>query len=227
MTTQPHRSGGDAPRRFDGYAPRRVSVVRQGYSLFVRVMKIALPLVALVIVGVVIARMSDDGAGQKSVSALPTAEKTTPGLIELIRPKYQDVDTDGSPYTITADTAVRAVDAPDMVLFTNPVADITLKDKSWLAAKAKTGTFDRKNDTLEMKDDVDIFHDSGYEMRTQDIVINMTQKTAYTGRPVIAQGPVGALAARNMSVLNHGNLIIFGGPATLTIFSLPHGKARG
>ncbi|MBU6474857.1 MAG: LPS export ABC transporter periplasmic protein LptC [Alphaproteobacteria bacterium] len=225
--SQPRRSGGDAPRRFDGYAPRRVNVVRRGYSIFVRIMKVALPLTALVIIGVLIAHLSDNDTPQKNVATLPTAEKTTPGLIELIQPKYQDVDADGSPYTVTADKAMRAVDTPDMVLFTNPVADITLKDKTWLAAKAATGTFDRKSDTLELKDNVDIFHDSGYELRTQDIVINMKQKTAYTARHVVAQGPAGTLAARNMSVLNHGDLIIFGGPARLTVFSRANRKARG
>lgn len=190
-------------------------------------MKIALPLAALVIIGVLIAHMTGSNTQQKSVATLPSADKTTPGLIELIKPTFEDVDTDGSPYTITADKAVRAVDTPDMVLFTNPVADIKLKDKSWLAAKAKTGTFDRKNDTLELKDDVDIFHDSGYELRTQDIVISMKQKTAYTSKPVVAQGPVGMLSAQNMSILNRGEIIIFGGPAKLTIFTLHTGKARG
>ncbi len=216
-----------ANRRFSGYAPRRLNVVRQGYSLFVRIMKFALPLAALVIIGVLITHMTDSNTQQKNVASLPSAEKTTPGLIELIQPKFQDVDTDGNPYTITADKAVRAVDTPDMVLFTNPVADIMLKDNSWLAAKAKTGTFDRKNDTLELKDNVDIFHDSGYELRTQDIVISMKQKTAYTAKPVNAQGPVGMLSAQNMSILNHGEMVIFGGPAKLTIFSLHTGKARG
>jgi len=217
----------DLPRRFTTYTPRRLSVFRQGYSLFVWVLKLALPLAALAIVGILIMRLTTGNPQQQNMAALPPAEKTTPGQIELVQAKYEGVDEQGRPYTVTADKATRAVNAPDTVLFVNPIADITLADKTWLAAKAKTGTFDHKTDTLDLKDDVAIFHDSGYEMHTQAIRIDLKQKTASTDQPVQAQGPVGTIAAQNVSVTDQGDLVIFGGPATLTLFSLSMGKDRG
>ena len=222
-----------APHRFTDYSPRKLGVFRQGYSLFVRIMKFALPLAAVAIVGVLITRMTSSTPQLQNLAAQPQAEKTTPGLIEMVQPKYEGIDEKGRPYTVTADKVTRAVDTPDTVLFANPVADITLADKTWLAAQARTGTLDRATAILDLKDDVSIFHDSGYELHAQDLRIYLKLKTARTSLPVQAQGPIGTLAAKSLDVLDQGDLIIFGGPATLTFFTLPgggsspHRKARG
>lgn len=210
----------------DLYTPRRVSAYGTGYSAFVRVLKFALPLVALVIVGLLIARLSSDPQ-QQSMTALPKDEKTTPGQIELAGAKYEGVDDQGRPYTVTADKAVRAMDAPDTVLFENPVADITLLDKTWVAVKAKGGAFDRKTETLALKEGVTVYHDSGYEIHLQDLTIHLKQQTARTDQPVEAQGPLGAIVAANMSVENQAERIVFGGPVRLTFYRLGSGKVRG
>ncbi len=215
------------PPRFTTYAPRRLSVFRQGYSLFVRILKLTLPLVALVIIGILTMRLINGNSQLQDIAEHSTAGKTTPGQIELAGAKYEGIDDQGRPYTVTADKASRVDNAPDTVLFTNPVADITLADKTWVAAKAKTGSFDHKNEILDLKDDVSVFHDSGYEMHTAAIQINLKDKTAHTSLPVQAQGPIGTIAAQNMTVLNQGDLVVFGGPATLTLFRLSAGKARG
>jgi len=210
----------------DSYGPRRLSALGRRYYVFVRVMKFALPLAALVIIGALIARISGDPQQQK-ISLLPDEEKTTPGQIEVVRAKYEGRDDQGRPYTVTADKASRAMNAPDRVTFENPVADITLQDKTWVAVKAKTGDFDRTKESLRLKDDVHIFHDSGYEILLQDIEIDLKQKTAFTALPVRAQGPMGTIAAQNMAVKDQGELIVFGGPATLTVFRLSRQKGRG
>lgn len=220
--TEPER-----PHDFTTYTPRRLGVFWQGYSLVVRILKFSLPLAALVIVAVLIVRLTSGTSQVQNLASQPAAEKTTPGLIELVKPKYEDVDDKGRPYTVTADKATRAVNEPDVVTFTNPVADITLADNSWLAVNAKTGIFDHKNDTLDLKDDVTIFHDSGYELHTQELRLYLKLKTASTTLPVQAQGPIGTIAAQNMTVFDQGNLIVFGGPATLTLFRLSGGKGRG
>jgi len=122
-------------RRSDTYAPRRLRALGRGYSVFVRILKLILPLAALAVIGILFARLNEDPQQQKFTS-LPQEEKTIPGQIELIQAKYEGVDDQGRPYTVTADKAVRAMDAPDAVLFENPMADIMLQDRTWVAAKA-------------------------------------------------------------------------------------------
>jgi lipopolysaccharide export system protein LptC len=154
-------------------------------------------------------------------------EKTTPGQIELIQAKYEGVDDKGRPYTITADKAARVMGAPDAVTFENPQADITLQDKTWVAMKGKTGSFDHATELLNMTGGVSVFHASGYEILLQDLTINLKKKTAETSSPVRAQGPMGSITAQNMAVRNEGELVIFGGPVTLTLFRLSTKEGRG
>jgi hypothetical protein len=61
-------------------------------------------------------------------------------------------------------------------------------------------------------------------MHLQDIEISLKSKTAKSALPVRAQGSMGMIEAKNMTIENQGNLVVFGGPATLTIFKL---KGRG
>jgi lipopolysaccharide export system protein LptC len=217
-------------QHFVNYTPRHLSVFRQGYSVFVRVMKLALPLVALTIVAVLVIRMTMRNPSTQNLAAHPqgaAAQKTTPGQIELVGPKYQGVDNQNRPYTVTADKATRDLNAPDNVQFTNPEADITLSNKTWLAAKAKTGIFNHAADTLVLTDEVSIYHDSGYELHAQDMHIDLKNKTASTALPVQGQGPIGTIEGKNMVVQDQGNLIVFGGPATLVLFRLAGGKGHG
>ncbi|MBI3441942.1 MAG: LPS export ABC transporter periplasmic protein LptC [Proteobacteria bacterium] len=204
--------------RFETYAPRRLHAFGRGYSVFVRVLKLLLPLVALVIIGILVARLTE--GPQQKITALPSEEKTTPGQIELVQPKYEGVDDQGRPYTVTADKAVRAMDSPDTVLFDNPLADILLRDRTWVAVKAAAGFFDHKAEILHLTKEVTVFHDSGYQISLHDLEINLKQKTAATALPILAQGPMGMIEASNMVVKDQGDLIIFGGPATLTVFHL-------
>lgn len=215
-----------SPRRTDSYRPRRLHAFGKSYSFFVKVLKFSLPIAALIIIGALITRINEDPQ-QKTSTALPSEEKTAPGQIELIRAKYEGNDTEGQPYTVTADKATRAMNAPDTVLFENPLADITLQDNTWVAVRANAGVFDRIAETMHLTGNVTVFHDSGYEITLQDLNINLKQKTAETSLPVLAHGPMGSIEAHNMSVQDQGNLIVFGGPATLTIFHLKPSKVRG
>jgi len=213
-------------RHSSAYAPRRLSTLGRGYSYFVRVLKFVLPLAALAVIGILIAQLNETPQ-QQILTSLPKEEKTTPGQIELVQAVYEGVDDQNRPYTVTADNAIRDVNSPDAVIFENPLADITLQDKTWIAVKAVSGSLNRKTELLYLKDDVTVFHDSGYEMHLQDIRIDLKQKNAVTSLPMRAQGPMGSVSAQSLSVKNHGDLIVFGGPATLTIFRLSSPKERG
>jgi hypothetical protein len=57
--------------------------------------------------------------------------------------------------------------------------------------------------------------------------IDLKNKTASTALPVQGQGPIGTIEGKNMVVQDQGNLIVFGGPATLVLFRLAGGKGHG
>lgn len=196
----------------------RAASFSAGYSLFVRLLKIALPLAALVIVGIVAARLSKSPLQQAEI--VPSAARTTPGDIELAGARYEGTDERGRPYTLIADRARRAPGSADTVLLDNLKADITLEDKTWLAVSAASGSYAATAQKLELSGGVSVFHDSGYEMHLETAEVDLKTRAARGSGPVRAQGPAGEIAAAALEVKNGGNLVVFPGPATLRLRNL-------
>jgi len=191
------------------------------YSIFVKTLKLSLFLTSVVIFGVMVSYLS--GTDETSIlknTNIADSEKPVPGQTEVERAKYEGVDTEGNPYTITADKASRSTERDDGVLFDNPVTDIELNDKSWLALKAAGGFFNRFAENIMLEDNVVAYHDSGYEIDMKNIVINLKERSGSTASPVTVQGPMGFASAQNMEVMPGAEKVILGGPIHIKIFDL-------
>lgn len=207
--------------RFGNYeGTRRLSAFGTGYTWFVRVLRLALPLLALVLIGIVIARlMSDPQKPTLTTADLPQDEKTLPGHIEMVAAKYQGVDGEGRAYTIAADTASRDTQNTDAVLLQNPTADLVMPNGDKITVRAERGRYDTTTTDIRLQDNVVLTHDGGYEMRLQDIEGNVKNRTALTGNAVFLQGPMGKLAAAGMDIQDSGDMIVFEGPIALTLYN--------
>ncbi len=187
-----------------------------GYSWFVRISKVTLPLVALALIGLVVTRLSQDPR-QIQLTELPTKEKTTPGQIALVKARYEGMDAKGRKYTLTADKAVRSMVSSEAVSLEKPRADLMLDGGTWVTVHADKGDYDNKSQKLSLTGGVTLSHDSGYEMHLQDVAVDVATRHAVTQNPVRAQGPAGELQAQNMDISDEGDLVVFGGPAFLTL----------
>lgn len=212
------------PSLDDGKASR-LRTFGQGYSWFVKIAKFAMPVAALVIIGIVVANLQENPV-QQQIAELPKDEKTVPGQIELVQAKYQGTDEKGQAYTLTADRATRANENENVIALEKPKADIVLQQGGWLAVHANTGAFDNAAAKLDLSGDVIIFHDAGYELKMQDAHVDLTARTAHSTQPVEGHGPLGDIRAQNLAIADGGTKIIFGGPATLTL-RLGKGKVPG
>lgn len=209
-------------RRFDSFdAPsrRRLRAFGAGYTLFVRLAKIILPLTALVIVGLVISRMNQSPE-QHLTDAAPQA-KTTPGQIDLVQAKYEGTDAQGRAYVLSATHASRDMGAEQAVLLDNPSGYVTLQDGSRLAAFALHGRYNNKDGTLQLQDAVTLTHASDYVMHLRAVTVALNARTAVSTQPVSVTGAAGTLEAASLDIANKGMLVTFGGPVTLTL-TAPH-----
>lgn len=201
-----------------------------GYSWFVRISKVTLPLVALGLIGLVVARLSEDPR-QVQLTELPAKEKTTPGQVELVKARYEGMDAQGRKYTVSADKAVRNMLSAEAVTLEKPKAEMALDGGSMIRVQAEKGDYDNKSQKLSLSGGVTVSHDSGYEMHLQDVAVDVSTRHAATQNPVSAQGPGGTLQAQNMDVSDSGDLVVFGGPAFMTLQNLkpklPAKKGRG
>jgi len=190
----------------------------QGYSRFVTLMKVLLPVIALMLIVLVVAwpylKLSDSRFSI-GFTALRVGNVEDPAMIN---PRFLGADKDKQTFSITADIAKNLLNADKSVELEMPKADISLDDGSWLVVTAKTGIYVRQSETLTLNDQVNLFHDSGYEFRTQSADIDLTSGTASGSVPIEGQGPFGKLKAEGFRLVDKGKTIYFTGKSKLTIY---------
>lgn len=202
------------------FVPRHLT---QGYSRFVSMMKFFLPALALIVVALVVLWPhlgADDLKFRLGFAAVKLGIAEEPSMVN---PRFVGADKENQPYSVTADLARRltggslAEDA-ETVELEMPKADIMMKDGTWLVLTSKTGVFARGNQTLDLKGAVNLFHDSGYEFRTEIAEIDLAAGSAGGTAPVEGQGPFGNLTAEGFKLINRGKTIFFTGKSKLVLF---------
>ncbi len=190
----------------------------KAYSRFVSLMKVLLPVIALLLIALVVVwphLKLQDSRFSIGFSALRVGNVEDPAMIN---PRFQGADKDRQTFAITADIAKNLLNADKSVELEMPKADISLDDGSWLVVTAKQGIYVRQHETLTLTHSVNMFHDSGYEFRTESADIDLTKGTATGTVPVEGQGPFGNLQAEGFHLVDKGKTIYFTGKSKLTIY---------
>ncbi|MFB3134345.1 MAG: LPS export ABC transporter periplasmic protein LptC [Rhodospirillales bacterium] len=188
------------------------------YTRFVHMMKYLLPTVAMVLVALVAVwphLKTQDSGFRIGFSALKARETGEPAMVNA---RYMGSDKNNQLFSITADLVRNAMKDAATVELVMPKADITLEDGSWLVLTAEAGVFNRAAMTLELAGAVNLFHDSGYEFRTERITIDLDNGSAVGTEPVEGQGPFGDLSGEGFVLREKGKTIIFTGKARLFIY---------
>jgi len=194
------------------------------YTSFVSAMKVALPLLALVLVGLVLMLPQLQSTEEKlraSVSQQIKAHDLE--NLYMVNARYVGTDDKNRAYTLTADSARQVSTDSDLVALEGPKADVSLGDGHWVAMQANAGAFYRKAQSLVLFGNVNLFHDDGYTVRTGEVEMNLKKGTASGSKPVVAHGPLGLLRAKGFKILEKGETVLFTGKASLTIY-LDEGK---
>ncbi|MCK5166912.1 MAG: LPS export ABC transporter periplasmic protein LptC [Rhodospirillaceae bacterium] len=200
------------------YRLRELRNESAGHSRFVKMMKIALPLIAILLIALIIAwpYFGDNQDGFKiEFSSLKVAPGEHAGVDNA---RYFGVDDLNRPYTISADLA-RFLDGPKgPISLEVPKADITMNDDTWLVMTSTQGKYDQQKKLLSLSGKVNLFHDMGYEMITDEIDINLAKNDAIGTKPVKGHGPFGELDASGVRIDKNNNTIFFIGKSRLLLF---------
>ena len=180
--------------------------------LAVRLAKILLPLAG---VGLLLAiavwpeleRMEDSArVSFRRVAQAP------PDAVRIVEPRYQGLDEQNRPYTVTAQVAAQA-DGPDIVDLDRPRADILMTDGSWVLLESAAGRYDRGANRLALSGDVTLWQDGGNMLVTEAAEILLSDGSAAGDRPVAAQGPFGTLVSEGFRLIERGQVVVFTGRA--------------
>ncbi len=188
------------------------------HSIFVSIMKFLLPGAAIILVALVLIwpqlKAVEDNFRLSMMSGV------TPEDIEnlrMLRPRYMGIDDENRPYMVTAVEARQDSGDSDLVRLVSPKADMTLKDGTWLALTAKSGTYRQHVRILHLKGDVNVFHDSGHSIETATAVIDLSKGTAHGEDAVVAHGPSGTIHSQGFRVRDRGRNVLFTGKARMVL----------
>ena len=187
-----------------------------GYSAFIRSMRITLPLTALAIIAVLFSWNTlgpDDIAPAKSSPGTTTAI----GQNELLNPKFDSVDNKNQPYTITAARALGGRDG-EVMLLEGPMADIMLGSGNWLAVKSRRGSFRQESGQLLLTDDVRLFHDQGYSVKTAELDVDLRAGAARSTVKTTGSGPAGTFDAGGLFADTKTDRLVLTGPAKIVLY---------
>lgn len=190
------------------------------YTRFVRGMRLLLPLIAVGVVGLLVAwPRVEERMEPVPLESLSPEQKV--GTNELINPHFESEDSNRNPFTLTATRAVQSQEDPDLVLLDAPHAKMKTKEGADLAGQSLKGTYRKNEEILLLDGDVRLMDDKGYVMTTSRMVINVKQQKAASDQPVQGEGPAGTLEATGLRLDNSTGHLVFTGPATLILKDSP------
>ncbi len=215
----------DRPQRIDWSARARTTAMEAlRYSRFVVLAKRVLSLGAFLVIAAVLAFFFV----ARQPRQLQLAYENM-GLVKndlsMMKPRLTGADTKGNPFVITADLAVQDAKNAKRATLRNIEADLALNKKSWLNARAHAGLVDMGTGQLELRDGIDVFTDSGYELHTASASMNLKQSVVHGHETVTGQGPDGTLRADTFHADRDAGELILAGHVNMTFIG--SGKLRG
>ena len=180
--------------------------------LAVRLGKILLPLAGVgLLVGIAVWPELDRMEDRARVSFRRVVQ-AAPDAVRIIEPRYQGLDEQNRPYTVTARVAAQA-GGPDIVALERPRADMVMTDGSWVLLESEAGRFDKGANRLALSGDVTLWQDGGNMLVTEAAEIRLSDGSAAGDRPVAAQGPFGTLVSEGFRLTERGQVVVFTGRA--------------
>ncbi len=202
---------GERSRRLDRFVPdRRDHKAGRWYSRFVGLMKIVLPLLALMLIVL--------------VAAWPKLQISTPpeemdelrvNRGQMMEPRFAGTDRNGQAYNVIAYSAAQREDNPNLVDMTRPQAELMERRGAWLSLVADQGTYDQGTDAMHLQGSVNVFRDDGTEFVTEEAFVDLNAGRAWGDRSVRGHGPFGRLDAQGFRISQNGNVIVFTGESSL------------
>ncbi len=185
-------------------------------SSFIKHARLALPLLALIMIAIVFTWGAINNPSFTPVSDPEKAPKTI-GKNELLNPQFKSVDQKNQPYTITARRAFQAEKNESLMLLEEPAGDLLLNSGKKITVRSQNGEFEQVDQALFLIGDVRLIHDDGYQMETQELHVDLTENRAWTQKDVFAHGPEGTIESKGLTGDNNKQNLIFTGPAKLVL----------
>lgn len=205
--------GDRLPRSGEADRPLRPRGRNWRYSRYVSLMKVLLPSLAALLIGLMVAWPQLTRQDDRFSVGFAKLDPKSVDTLSMVNPRYFGSDDKRQLYTVTADVATQADPSAMVIALESPKADVTLKSGKGVVLNADVGYFRQKDQTLDLMGQVDLYHDDGYEMHTSSARVDLAAGTAQGDQPVQGHGPFGQLDAEGFRMTDKGRLVYFTGHA--------------
>ena len=218
-----------APRRQRARLSRFVSVnMRRRHSLFyshfVSLLKVVLPATAVALALLVLFWPQLNPLDNRF--RLRPVQVSIDDLenLRMVSPRFVGTDERNQPFSITADQATQEAGGSDVTALANPKGDLTLNNGSWIALTANDGLYHKQTRTLDLWNQVNVFHDAGYEIKTKSAQADLAQGNVSGDDPVEGQGPDSQLRGQGFRIYDKGARLAVTGKSRLLLYPTPPEK---
>jgi lipopolysaccharide export system protein LptC len=190
----------DGPR-IDWTARTRGTILdAERYSQFVGVMKRVLPLAAAIVVMTVVAYTLIPRPVDRGMKIEMKGVITIDNDLAMIKPRLTGADNKGNPFVITADAAIQDGRNARRARLRKVQADMNLDSQRWLSAMAENGFVDADTGKLSLGGGIAVYSDSGYELHTASMHVDLNAGKLAGDHAVTGQGPMGTFRADHFTV---------------------------
>jgi lipopolysaccharide export system protein LptC len=141
------------------------------------------------------------------------------------QPRIAGFTADSRPYEFTANSAQQDIAKPDLVELQQIRAKVQMADKSMVHMWADSGHYNMKTEMLTLSDNIHLVSSAGYEARLKQASVNMKKGDVVSDTPVWVKLLDGDLDAKQLEILNNGDLLRFTDVRMILQSSKPETKA--
>jgi lipopolysaccharide export system protein LptC len=195
-----------------------VSRAPRGYARVVRVLRYALPALAALMVGLVVAwpHLIGGGAGliapMQAPDALGGAE-----VMRMSKPRYVGRTSDAEPIGVSAESAYLDPARPERIHLERVAAEILRGGNRDVQLLAGAGIYDRAAEDVDLSGGVELTTSDGYRFETPSVFLNLTRGQAFGQEPIAGAGPSGTIRAERFEFEDGGERLRFIGRVRVTL----------
>ena len=180
------------------------------HSLFVRVLRVALPVAVVMAIGAyVVLTFYNPIAALARLPSMSGKLGVQGSTITMELPRIAGFTRDSRSYEINAETAVQDITKPDLVELQKLRARIEMQDKDVVQITANSGTYNTKADKVVLRDQVVVTSEQGYKAQLREAAVEMKKGHVVSELPVEITLPNGMLKANRMEIVDSGDVIRF------------------
>ncbi len=185
------------------------------HSRRVRLLKIALPVAAL-LVGAVFAAVS---ILRTYVPSNLQVESATieDGKIVMRYPAIAGRNKDGISYSMKAERALQDMKQPDVITLENITAKMPVNEQTTAEVLAERGVYDRGKNLLDMTAPFTINLNNGLTAAFRSAELDINGGTMSSKEPVSIHSPSASIVAQSLRMTDKGRVIVFDGKVVVDV----------